>query len=254
MIKADIENYSDFIDFARNCNCGNVYPLSIALNNQSGDIYALSKEYKTVLFWHCCGFAHISGEYNEDFLALVYDMIIDKDRKNDRRFILFSDNEQIKKFLAYKDNIEIEKRYFYEYKECDEADILPQGCELKVIDSKLLSEIKGRITPYFAWENGEEFLQKGKGYCMVTDGEVSAWAFSSAVSDEEIDIGVETAEKYQHRGYARIVSRAMVKYILSQNKTPVWACHYKNTISAKLAEKIGFYKVAECYVIKRKEN
>lgn len=254
MIKVDAENYSDFIDFARNCSCGNVYPLSIALNNQSGDIYAPSKEYKTVLFWHYCGFAHISGEYNEDFLALVYDMIIDKDNKNDRRFILFSDNEQIKRFFECKNNIEIEKRYFYEHKERDVADILPEGCELKVIDSKHISEIKGRITPCFSWENGEEFLQKGKGYCIVTDGEVSAWAFSSAISDEETDIGVETAEKYQHRGYARIVSKTMVKYILSQNKTPVWACHYKNAASAKLAEKIGFHKTDECYVIKKKEN
>ena len=121
-------------------------------------------------------------------------------------------------------------------------------------DAELLSKIKGRITPYFSWDNADEFLSKGKGYCIVTDGEVAAWAFSAAVSSTEIDIGIETQEKYQHRGFAAIVSKAMIKYVLEQGKIPVWACHYKNIASAKLADKLGFDKVAECFVIKRKED
>lgn len=82
--------------------------------------------------------------------------------------------------------------------------------------------------------------------------EVAAWAFSSAVSNNEIDIGIETDEKYQHKGFATAVSTAMIKYVLAQNKTPVWACHYKNIASSKLAERSGFDRTSECYVIKRK--
>lgn len=77
---------------------------------------------------------------------------------------------------------------------------------------------------------------------------------SSAVSSDEIDIGVETAEKYQHKGLALAVSTAMIQYILEQNQTPVWACHYNNIPSAKLAERSGFQKISECYVIRRKDG
>ena len=114
--------------------------------------------------------------------------------------------------------------------------------------------MKGRITPYFSWNNADDFLAKGKGYCIITNGEISAWAFSASVSNNEIDIGVETQEKYQNRGYAAIVSKAMIKYILEHKKKPVWACNYKNIASARLAEKIGFDKISECFIIKRKHD
>ena len=144
---------------------------------------------------------------------------------------------------------------FFEFNKVSaEIPDLPSDCELKIIDAEILSKMKGRITPYFSWSNANDFLSNGKGYCVITNGEIAAWAFSAAVSDNEIDIGVETQENYQHRGFAAIVSKAMLKYILEHNKKPVWACHYKNLASAKLAEKIGFTKIAECFVIKRSEH
>lgn len=106
---------------------------------------------------------------------------------------------------------------------------------------------------WYNYRSADEFLSKGKGYCVVCGEEVAAWAFSSAVSSDEIDIGVETAEKYQHKGLALAVSTAMIQYILEQNQTPVWACHYNNIPSAKLAERSGFQKISECYVIRRKD-
>lgn len=253
MVEVEIKEYSDYISYAEKCSCGTVYPLSIAEKYQYGNIFVNSKgECHTVLFWHQSGFAFISGEYDESFLDFVYDMLIDRNKTNQRRFILFTDDNQIKRYFSARVNIEIEQRYFYEYKEpvCNIDSSYSDDFELRAIDYKLLGKIKGRITPYFSWRNSEEFLAKGKGYCILVDGNVAAWAFSSAVSDNEIDIGVETDERYQHRGYAAIVSKAMVQYVISENKTPVWACHHKNIASAKLAEKIGFEKTAECAVIK----
>lgn len=55
-------------------------------------------------------------------------------------------------------------------------------------------------------------------------------------------------------GLAAIASIAMINYILSENKKPVWACHSMNTSSAKLAEKMGFKKTSECSIIKSKET
>lgn len=79
-----------------------------------------------------------------------------------------------------------------------------------------------------------------------------SWAFSAAVSTKEIDIGIETNSQYQQRGLGFIVARKMIQYVISQGKKPVWACHYKNAASEKMAEKLGFNKKTECSVIKSK--
>lgn len=255
MMRIDFKNGWDYVCYAENCRYGKVYPLSIAQGYQQGDIYVDSiSNTKTVLFWHFSGFAFISGEYNRSFLEAVYERIADKNGKNPRRFILFAD-EKTRSFFEAKADIEITRRYFFgfENKSFRKTIALPSDCELKSIDKNLLSKIKGRITPYFSWDSADEFLSKGKGYCVVCGEEVAAWAFSSAVSSDEIDIGVETAEKYQHKGLALAVSTAMIQYILVQNQTPVWACHYNNIPSAKLAERSGFQKISECYVIRRKD-
>jgi len=256
MIKVNLQKHSDYVSYANNCTCGKVYPLSIALKYQPGDIFVDSEsECKTVLFWHHCGFAFISGEYNEIFLASVYALFFDKKTVNPRRFVLFTDDERTKYYFSAKENIVVESRFFFDFGHSDLENFidLPAGYELKPIDSELLPQIEGRITPYFSWDNASDFLSKGSGYCIVSGREVAAWAFSSAVSDDEIDIGVETQENHQHKGLASIVSKAMIEYCLNQAKSPVWACHCSNTASAKLAEKVGFSKTSECYVI-RKNN
>ena len=46
--------------------------------------------------------------------------------------------------------------------------------------------------------------------------------------------------------------RKMIQYATQQAKKPVWACHYKNAASEKMAEKLGFIKVSECVIIKNK--
>ncbi len=252
-MEAVLENYSNYLSFAQKCRFGRVYPFSIAMGLQQGDIFVNSKNNcRTVLFWHKCGFAHISGGYDEAFLDSLYDIILDKKGMNPRRFLLFADSRTAE-FYKNKENIEIERRYFFEYADnCNCAEcILPNNCEIKEIDTEILSEINGRITPYFSWSDSKEFLSNGKGFCLFEKGIAAAWAFSSAVSDEEIDIGVETDVRFQHKGYASVVSRSMVNYVLSENKTPLWACHYQNTGSIKLAEKLGFKKTEECTVVRR---
>ena len=121
----------------------------------------------------------------------------------------------------------------------------------KEINSELLSEIHGGIVPSLFWESSENFLKKGKGYCILDGGNVAAWAFSAAVSSSEIDIGVETSENYRGRGLAASAAKMMIKYAFDVGKSPVWACHCNNAASKRLAEKIGFAKTSECLIIKQ---
>ncbi len=46
-----------------------------------------------------------------------------------------------------------------------------------------------------------------------------------------------------------IVAKKMIQYTIAQSKQPVWACHYKNSASEKMAEKLGFVKGSECEII-----
>lgn len=130
--------------------------------------------------------------------------------------------------------------------------LLPSGYELKEIDNQILNRISGKIVPSLFWRNVNDFLEKGKGYCITCDNDIASWAFSAAVSTKEIDIGIETNSQYQQRGLGFIVARKMIQYVISQGKKPVWACHYKNVASEKMAKKLGFNKKTECSVIKSK--
>lgn len=250
MDKINLIDYQNYIQYIDKNGCGAVYPLSMAEMIQQGDIFA---NHHSVLFWHYCGFAFIYGDYDESFLNDVYKNFIDNSMHS-RRLILFISDEKTKGFFINKENITLERRYFFEYRKAIPTNnqALPLNLKLCEIRQELFNKINGNITPLFSWGNPSEFFEKGKGYCIVDGEAVAAWAFTAAISDEEIDIGVETRAEYQHRGLGAIVSDKMIKYCFQQHKRPVWACHSNNIASQKLAEKVGFVKASECFTIKRR--
>ena len=257
MKKVESQIFSNYVRYADTIEFGKVYPLSIAEKVQNGDIFTNTlSDHQTILFWHYSGFAFLSGKYDKSFLEFVYKLMLNKSSEISRRFILFVNNKHIEEFFHTKDNIVVERRYFFEYlKECHIVNpVLPVGYELREIDAELLPKIKGKIVPAFSWHDSREFLSKGKGYCITNGNEIAAWAFSAAISSKEIDIGIETNAEYRNHGFATIVAKKMIQYILAENKIPVWACHYKNSASKKLAEKVGFIKTSECSIIKIKET
>lgn len=251
MQKTDHRRYSDFINYAAENDCGKVYPLSVSQGFQYGDIFTYSaNNCGAVLFWHYCGFAYLAGKTDEAFLEDVYKLMLN--RNNSRRFILMTDDDDTEKFFRSKDGVSMDRRYLFEYTEnkSPENPTVPSGFEIREINSELLAEIHGGIVPSLFWESSENFLKKGKGYCILDGKNAAAWAFSAAVSSSEIDIGVETAENYRGRGLAAAVAKMMIKYAFDVGKSPVWACHCNNAVSKRLTEKIGFVKTSECSIIK----
>lgn len=251
MNRLNREDYRNSIRYIDESGCGAVYPLSIAETIQKGDIFTNDHSF---LFWHYCGFAFIYGEYDENFFNWIYEIFFSHNSVTSRRFILFVSSEAVKHFFLKKDNIVLENRYFYEYRKgsSDNIPILPLGYRICEIDKELLDKISGNITPSFSWNNSAEFLKKGKGYCIIDGETVAAWAFTAAISEEEIDIGIETKSEYQRLGLAAIAAEKMIQYSFNQHKRPVWACHSNNIASQKLAEKLGFVKTHECCTIKKR--
>lgn len=250
MKKLDLTQYGSAKEHINCMKYGGVYPLSIAENIQRGDIYTDGSSF---LFHHLCGFAHIFGCCDDKFINEVYNDFYSERSASIRRFILFTESESVKGFFEEKDRATIEKRFFFEYNR-SKADVpaLPDNIRLVETDCKLLDKIQGRITPRFSWDNNNDFRRYGKCICAVDGDKPAAWAFSAAVSSQEIDIGVETDEAYRHMGLGAAVAWEMAQYVISTGKRPVWACHSENTASMKLAEKIGFVKSAECYTVRNK--
>lgn len=253
LYKLNSSQYPDLIDMAKAHDCGSVYPLSVAEGIQEGDIFTSSVEdYEKVLFWAHSGFAYLSGNMDEYFLEDLYELMMDTTKSNTKRFLLMTRNKYIRDYFEAKDDVIEEKRYLFAYSGAKGymQSSLPDGCELKEIDSRLLKKISGKIVPSLFWNDVNDFLAKGKGYCITCNHEIASWAFSAAASTKEIDIGIETNPGYKRQGLGMIVANKMVQYTIEQAKSPVWACHCKNAASEKIAEKLGFVKVSECSVIK----
>lgn len=251
--KIGAERYPELIRFAEENRCGKVYPLSIAQKTQAGDVFADSEgDFRSVLFWHCSGFAFLAGEAQEAFLDDVFALLTDQSRRNPRRFVLLTDDRQAEQFLFSKGGVDRQRRALFAYgQKPPPAASLPVGYEWREMDGELSARIQGRVVPALFWQRPEDFLERGKGFCIVRGGDIAAWAFSAAVSGRQIDIGVETHPAHQRLGLAAAAAGKMVQYALEQGKEPVWACHCANLASGKLAEKLGFSKVSECSVLKK---
>lgn len=250
MYKAKPEEYINYIQHIEKTSCGAVYPYSTAELFQSGDIFSNSRCY---LYWHYSGFAFLYGEYDEDSLKFVHKLILNSETVNSRRFVLFVSDKAVERFFRNAENVIVEQRFFFEYKNDPPSTVpdLPDGFKLCEINNELLNKLNGNITPYFSWDSADSFLKKGRGYCIVDGNRAAAWAFTAAVSSKEIDIGIETSSEYRCLGLAEITAKKMIQYCFEQRKRPVWACHYKNIASQKLAEKLGFLRTSECFTVKK---
>ncbi len=248
MYKVKPEEYSNYIKYIDKTACGTVYPYSVAEDFQQGDIFSDSR---SALYWHHSGFAFLYGECDEKFLDFVSDIMLNTDK---RRFILFVTGKSVENYFRNIENVSIEQRLFFEYGKDFPPAIpqLPDGFELYEINAELLEKISGNITPHFFWDSSESFLEKGNGYCIVKENNAAAWAFTAAVSSKETDIRIETNSDYQRLGLAEIAAKKMIEYCFEHHKRPVWACHYSNTASRKLAEKLNFVQTSECMTVKKR--
>ena len=246
MRKVKEEHYSDYLELAKTNPCNTIYPMAIAEGVQHGDIYTDdSEKHQYALFWHESGFAYISGHPEPEDLDEIYALAINKSGNNPRRFVMELNDEPVEAFFQGKEDIERTPRYALRLRKLLPYKEIPEGYELKEIDEDLFSRIEGRVVPRNFWSSSEEFLTKGKGYCLVKNGEAAAVAFSAACSSRQIDIGIETREAHRRKGLAAIAARKMAEYVLSIGKEPVWDCNVTNAGSRATAERVGFEVVSQ---------
>lgn len=237
MRKIDKREYKYYSEAAKECTANRVYPMSIVSGVQSGDIYA--GDDGSVLFWHYCGFAYISGIAGRSFLEEVYqDFFVPN---TDRRFILITDSEFTADHFSNRELLQIDKRIEYVHTGITQKPCVPDDrFIIERITAENIGDIQGRIIPSFSWENSDTFLRHGSGFLARQGSSFAAVAFSSAVSPEEVDIGVETAQAFRQNGLASYLAFKMCEEIINRNRKPVWAHAEKNVGSQKTAIRAGF--------------
>ena len=254
MNKVKEGKYSNFLELARVNTCNTVYPTAVAEGEQRGDIYTDDEENpQYALFWHISGFAYLTGQPKPDDMDAIYALMRNESGSNPRRFLLETKDESIMDYFRDKNDIEEHPRYAFRLKKVLPIEDIPEGYELREIDEELFSKIEGNIVPINFWDSEETFLKKGKGFCLTRNGEVATVAFSAALSSRQMDIGIETKEKYRRKGLAVIVAKKMVEYALSIGKEPVWDCDVANTGSRATAERVGFEIVSKHVFFKKRQ-
>ncbi len=116
----------------------------------------------------------------------------------------------------------------------------------KIVDTDTLhfERMQGSVIPLKFWDSAKDFIQKGKGFTLLHNGEIASTAYSAYVHGNLLEIGIETVEKYRGFGFAELTCCKIIDYCLERALIPVWSCRFENTASYKLAQKLGFEPVA----------
>lgn len=235
----DIEKIKGFLN---GVEAEKVYALSIVEGAQNGEFFADDDVQPTaVLFWHYCGFACISGAYSEAFLREILEYMQKPKAGHSGRLALHTTGNERLNAVMSSGGARCGERYIFRLSgKASSIDLPNSSIRVVPIDESNYDLISGRITPSFSWESEQRFLSNGFGVCVMKGNEALACAFSSAISEEYVDIGVETAEADRGKGYGKIAAAAMVHETLKRKKTPVWSCDVRNIASKNLALSVGF--------------
>ncbi len=87
-----------------------------------------------------------------------------------------------------------------------------------------------------------------QGYCFAVSVDDKFVCVTDApdipyMSDIIVEPGINTLAGYRKKGFAKTAVGALIKYLLSMEKVPIWSCGSSNTASAHLAESLGYRKL-----------
>ncbi len=120
-------------------------------------------------------------------------------------------------------------------------------------DLPLLQAAPKKLRPD-GYENLTAALTYGVVACGIVEGMVVALAHTNARTPRHADIGVFTAEAFRGRGLCTAAAAAVAREALAAGQTPVWSAGHTNTASLRVAEKLGFRRIANRqYVVPKKK-
>lgn len=195
MIELQKEDFGLVKAFAYASNIEREYPISIVEHIQSGRIFVNDINHiQTVLFWHYCGFAYWVGELHLNMLDQTKQLIQRSFEKDQARFILQINDQQVEERLLNCQCIKSSQRLNFEFNQINKSQmniLCHNDFTIKAIDEQIFTKLQGRIIPTFFWDSMKTFLAKGKGYCVIHQGEVVSCAFTAAIGGGREILGLK---------------------------------------------------------------
>ncbi|WP_025688848.1 GNAT family N-acetyltransferase [Paenibacillus zanthoxyli] len=115
-------------------------------------------------------------------------------------------------------------------------------CEYEIVPTtrEIFRELEGVVTPKRFWRDSEQFAERSIGFTLLDGDEAASTSFAAFLENNQLEIGIETPEKFRGKGYAFHVCSALIDYCLEAGLEPVWSCRQGNEGSYYLAQKLGF--------------
>lgn len=228
-----------------------------------GEIYVDDAEHPTTfLIAHPYGMSLLFGnENNDNFNTSFVDYALNRNKFrqktewlqaypvswNEKLAILFADNiirENEKANYESKDKIELSTRVnfkfnvekYLEFKQKLEKNTY----EIVRTSKKHFEEINGTVVPKYFWNNAEDFNVNAVGFSLTYESKPASTAFSAFIIDQKLEIGIESVAEVRGKGFALYTCSAMIEYCLENGYEPIWACRLENSVSYKIAQKLGF--------------
>lgn len=107
-------------------------------------------------------------------------------------------------------------------------------------DKDIFGQMKGTVVPMYFWEDAGQFVKNSVGFSLFYGDELASTAYAAFIHDGELELGIETVEKFRGRGLAQHTCVALIDYCLKNDFEPVWSCRLENKPSFNLARKLGF--------------
>ena len=148
-----------------------------------------------------------------------------------------------------KDKVELNGRVNFKFNQDDyftfKQNVSKINCKIVRTDKKIFYDMKGTVVPLLFWKDAEQFYNQGIGFSLFYDNNLASTAYSAYIHDNYLELGIETVEEYRGKGLAQYVCSTLIDYCLQNNIEPVWSCRLENTVSYKLAQKLGFKPISK---------
>lgn len=261
MIELPYQNYDLISNALENVPINTLFAKSVVNHMKSGQIYVDKITVPSCYYIkNPCGMSLLFGRTdNKEFNKALFDYMINKSSTRERnewlqvfpntwKYVIENAlgaqliREQNALIGDQNNKIKENLRVNFLFSACNRnyLNFIRNDIQIVRITKDIFLNLNGSVVPKDFWDNEDQFLDQGIGFSLVVNGEVASTAFSSFCSDNQLEIGIETSEKYRGRGYAQNVCAALIQYCVDNGLEPVWSCREENIASYQLAQKLGF--------------
>ncbi|WP_432663434.1 GNAT family N-acetyltransferase [Wukongibacter baidiensis] len=229
------------------------FPLleSILSDKKKGSVYVNSFETPTaaLVISNDGWFYQLGGEDDINFNSGLEDIIVEE-TKNNKPILWFGISKKWRRKLGDNGSLEVKDFPRIQYR-FNKSDYISYGenpfpYQLEYISKenveKVLEYNDGIIS---FWGTIDNFIENGFGFILLDKEKIVAQCISASVENGEAEIDIETDDSYRGKGIARFMASCLIDECMKRCYIPKWDCAVGNIPSRKLADKLGFEKVAE---------